>query len=121
MTDFMPKTPQTQAPKSAETTPVSPLSKTPAKGRNGERMSREEAEKHLREKERNSREAPDMSDEEFQVVSSESSSDASCIDGDGGTQPSPATPLHAQPQKHAGRKERRRGKKYPTSHKCQWL
>ena len=43
-----------------------------------------------------------MSDEEFQVVSSESSSDASCSDGDGGTQPSPATPLHAQPKSMQG-------------------
>ena len=105
MTDFMPKTPQTQAPNSAETTPVSPLAKTPAKARADKRMSREEAEKHLRETERNRREAPVMSDEEFQVVSSESSSDASCTDGDGGTQPSPATPLHAQPKSMQGERK----------------
>ena len=69
-------------------------------------MSRREVETHLREKERNRREAPVMSEEEFQVVSSESSSDASCTDGDGGTQHSPATPLHAQPKSmQGGRKE----------------
>ena len=116
MTDFMPKTPQTQAPNSAETTPVSPLAKTPAKARADKRMSREEAEKHLRETERNRREAPVMSDEEFQVVSSESSSDASCSDGDGGTQPSPATPLHAQPKSMQGeRKEEERSTHPATS------
>ena len=98
MTDFMPQTPQVQTISSAESTPVPSLAKTPAQGRSGEKKTRKEGEKHLREKERNSGEASALSEseEDFQVVSSDSSSDASCSDGADGTQSLAVTPLQAK-------------------------
>ena len=52
---------------------------TPAQGHSDNKLTREEGEKHLKEKERNSGDTsvPSESEEEFQVVSPDSSSDAS--------------------------------------------
>ena len=52
VTDFMSQPTQSQTPSSAESTPVAPLAMTPAQGRSGNRMTRMEAEGHLK-KERN--------------------------------------------------------------------
>ena len=79
MTKYTTQTPHTQTPSSAESTPEPSLAMTPAQGHSDNKLTREEGEKHLKEKERNSGEAsvPSESEEEFQVVSPDSSSDAS--------------------------------------------
>ena len=71
-------------------------------------------------KQKDRREAPvPAQEEDFQMIGSGSLSDASSSGETGETQPFAVTPLHAQTKRHAKQKEIRR--RYPTSHKSQWL
>ena len=79
ITKYTTPAPHTQTPNSAERTPKPSLAMTPAQGRSGNKLTRKEGEKNVREKERNNGDTsvPPDSKGESQVMRADSSSDAS--------------------------------------------
>ena len=104
ITKYTTPAPRTPTLNSAEPTPEPSTAKAPAQGSSGNKLTRKEGEKNLREKERNNGDTsvPPDSKGESQVMSPDSSSGAPCSDGTNGTQPLAVTPLQAKPRNVQG-------------------